>query len=185
MIPGDITAMIKPNKKRDLSREYAINRKPAAEASDYERYADIIEAYRAFIGLTAIDCDIHLGRGIRRIPDGRADLIEWVKNPDNLDAVARAVRRNMSVYVSTGRLFAIQYGPASMDWPAVGSMISHAEDVLRGALAFLDISGRGNFDDLIGRIEDALNLIVEAEALPCAAVLDLGRSPVSAGGSRV
>ena len=172
--------MRKPS-KRDVARDYATKRKEKPDASDFERYADIIEAYRAFIRLTAIDYDLHLCGGPRRIPEARADLVKWVKDPDNLDAVARAVRRNMSVYVSTGRLFAVQSGPLVMDWPAVGSMISHAQDVLKGALAFIEISGRGQFDDLIAHIEDALKSIEKVQASPMASVLALDHAATSEG----
>ena len=112
--------------------------------------------------MTAIDYDLNLNNARRKVPDDRAKLLEWVKNPDNLDAVARAVRRQMSVYVSTGRLFAIQHGPIKMDWPAVADMITHAEDVLKGAAAFLNIGTAGPFDDSIQSIRDAVALLEDA-----------------------
>lgn len=89
-----------------------------------------------------------------KVPQDRAALLEWVRDDDNLDRAAAAIRRQMSVYLSTGRLFAISHGPIKMDWAAVGSMISMAYGLLTGAAAFLDIGGHGELSDQAARLSD-------------------------------
>ena len=134
-------------------------RKPEPDGSDYERYAEIITAYRELLKKTALAEDIALGRGRSKVPKKKEELLEWVQNPDNLDAVAESFRRTCSGYVSTGRLFAVCSGPVSFDWPTVLSMLKTSEDVLRGALAFVDIGHRGKLREEAEELEDLLKRI--------------------------
>lgn len=98
---------IKP-KKLDPLRRYATNRKPEPDASDYERFADVIEAYRAFIRLTAIAPDIELRRTRARVPKDRDELLKWVQDPEHLELAAASMRRTFtSCYASTGKLFCV------------------------------------------------------------------------------
>jgi len=134
------------------------------ELSDLERYADIIETYRQLLSLSALEDDIHFSRGCKTPPHDRAKLIEWVKDPVNLDHVAEAFRRVCSGYVSTGRLFAVQSGPFYMDWPAVLSMLKTAYETLYGVYIFMDISGHGKLAAEVEALDRALDLIKEVEA---------------------
>ena len=153
-----------PNvKKTDKKGRYPIRpRREKEEAEEYERYADIITAYRDLLSMTALDEDIRIGwRGRCKVPHERDKLIEWVKVPRNLDLVAEAFRRVCSGYVSTGRLFAISCGPVYTDWPAVISMIQTAEGCLMSACAFMDISGAGKLSEETAKLDEALKTIRE------------------------
>ncbi len=52
-------------------------------------------------------------------------------------------------------------------------MISEAEAAIRGACAFMEISGRGNFDAQISHLDAALEDIKAIRGLPLSELLDL------------
>lgn len=121
---------------------------------------------------TALAEDINLGRGRSKVPKKKDELLKWVQNPENLDAVAESFRRTCSGYVSTGRLFAVCSGPIYFDWPTVLSMLQTCEDDLRGVLAFVDIGHRGklreeaeDLEEVLKKIEDVRGRIQYADLM--------------------
>lgn len=150
----------------DKTRQLCRVRKEKTDLADLERYADIITAYRELLRLSALEDDIRPGRGHKAPPHDRDKLIEWVKDPVNLDLTAEAFRRVCSGYVSTGRLFAVQSGPYYMDWPAVLSMLKTAYDVLYGVYVFMEISGRGKLAEEVEELDKILDTIKRIEASP-------------------
>ena len=151
------------NTKTDKVRQLCRARKEKIDLTDLERYADIITAYRELLRLSALEDDIRVGSGHRSPPQDREALIEWVKDPVNLDLTTEAFRRVCSGYVSTGRLFAVQSGPFYMDWSAVLSMLRTAYETLYGAYVFMDISGRGKLSEEVEALDDCLEVIKQVE----------------------
>lgn len=137
-------------------------RKPLPDPEDLERYADIITVYRELLRLSALAPEIKLGDNNRRkVPEDREDLLQWVSNTDNLELVAESFRRTCSGYVTAGRLFAINHGPVTRDWPVIISMVRTAEDLLRNCRAIVEISGRGELDPQVERLREALSYVAE------------------------
>ena len=134
-------------------------RKAEPDASDYTRYAEVIDSYREFLKKTALAEDISLGRGHRSVPTDWRDLLEWVRDPKNLDAFAESFRRTCSGFVSTNRLFAVCSGPIYYDWSAVLSMMKTSEEVMSNALCFLEIGHQGRLQAEAEELEDILGLL--------------------------
>lgn len=132
-------------------------RKALPDPEDYERYADIIEAYRELLRLSALAPEIKLADNRRKVPEDRRELLRWVSKPGNLELVAESFRRTCSGYVSAGRLFSINHGPVVRDWAAIISMVRTAEEDLRNCSAFVEISGRGELDPQVERLRRALS----------------------------
>lgn len=116
------------------------------------------------MSLSALDDDIRLKHGSANVPHERDKLIEWVKNPVNLDMVTEAFRRVCSGYVSTGRLFAVSSGPFYLDWPAVISQLATGYSSIYSASVFMDISGKGRvLTEEVEKLNRALDLIKEVQ----------------------
>ena len=125
------SVIITPNVTKPMKNRADVRRKPRPEASDLERYANVIKTYRELLRLSALSDDIRIGRhGRCVVPEDRGELLEWVASPKNLDLVAESFRRVCSGYVSTGRLFAVDSGVFYVDWPAISSMLQTCEDTL-------------------------------------------------------
>ena len=150
-----------PNEK---GRPRSRLRKERPDQSDLERYADIVTAYRELLKLSALEDDINLHAQRVIVPHDRAQLLEWVAEPKNLDLVAAAFRRACSGYVSTGRLFAVQSGPICTDWAAVSDSLEAAERSLRTAYTFLSMGKERKALAEVGRIKEALEILEEVRA---------------------
>lgn len=138
----------------------AYRRKALPDPEDLERYANVITVYRQLLKLSALAPEIKLGDNNRRkVPEDREELLRWVSDMDNLELVAESFRRTCSGYVTAGRLFAINHGPITRDWPVIISMVRTAEDLLRNCRAIVEISGRGELDPQVAQLRDALSYV--------------------------
>jgi len=144
-----------PNVKKTIAR------KEKPDLSDFERYADVITAYREFLKTTALADDIYLPSSRKKVPVAREDLVKWVQHSANLDFVAESFRRTCSGYVSTSLLFCVRSGKVYLDWPAVLSMLLTLEDVLRSVIAYMDIGGKGALSDEVEDLDEILTKIKE------------------------
>lgn len=146
------------NEKEKSETRY--RRKPLPDPEDLERYADVILTYRQLLKLSALAEDIGVGPQRRyRVPQEREELLKWVSKMENLDLVAESFRRTCSGYVTSERLFAINHGPFTRDWPAIISIVRTAETDLKNSAAFVEISGRGRLYPQVEKLTEALNIV--------------------------
>lgn len=120
---------------------------------DAEKYAKIIEKFTEFLRCTAIDDHIRFGT-YTHTPELHDRLVVWCKNMDNLDKCTESIRRTMSRYIPTERMFAIQDSSNGLDWRAIESVLKSSIDNLVTVVNFMEIMNKDSkFDDDIKTLD--------------------------------